>query len=111
MASLWDDGVFPATAERLHPVSLPHTGGRPIEGSPMRPVLEQAGVLDAQLLRLQRYDAPRKNGELVIDELAITFERLSGRILEIGSEREPSGPEFSENFDEGALGRWLNAQL
>jgi hypothetical protein len=74
-------------------------------------VLEDSNVLDAQVIRFQRFHEPTESGEIVIDEISLALERYSGRVLEISSEREPSGPVYADNFELGVLGRWLRAHL
>jgi hypothetical protein len=104
-------GVFPAIAERLRPVSRRASDGRIVVGATEGQLLDEAGILDALILRLRRYHPLGANGAMLVDEMAVSFERFTGRVLEITTEREISGPEFSPNFEEGVVGRWLNDQL
>ena len=105
------DGQFPAIAERLHPIARAVANRQAIGRGETTQVIDQDGILDGQLVRFQRYHRPEKNGEILGDELVVTLERGSARVLEIGTEREVSGPEYAETFEFGPLGRWLRSKI
>lgn len=111
-------GLHPAQVEKAHSVFSSMNGSasfEPVRDSPFSPsttngkVVDDAGLLDALVLKLWRlHRQPEPGGQraILVDELVITLERDSGRLIYVETSRDLF--EWGrKNPESTAWGRWL----